>query len=62
MKDFFDVRGPFFEPIWRRYVAFGVVAGWALIEASRGAFIWAAIFGAAAAYLGWVFFIAWDEK
>ena len=57
----FEVRVPFFRPLWRRVLVTGLTLAWAAIELAGGNPGWAAIFGAAGAYLFWAFFIAFDE-
>ena len=56
MMRFFDVRSPFFVPVWRRVVVVALVLGWALLELSRGSPGWAAFFAAAGLWCGWQFF------
>ncbi|MDJ1007589.1 MAG: hypothetical protein QNJ13_07150 [Paracoccaceae bacterium] len=58
---FFEVRVPFFRPLWRRILAVLICAGWAAGEAAMGAWAWAAGAGLAAAYLAWAFFIAFEN-
>ncbi len=55
---FFDVRTPFFRPLWRRIAVTAVCLAWALVELATGAVIWATLFGAASAWLAWQFFVA----
>ena len=62
---FFDVRSPFFAPLWRRIVICAVIGGWALLELVGGNPGWALIFGAAGAWLTWSLLIDWrlpDDK
>ena len=56
----FDVQSPVFRPLWIRIVVFGLTAIWTLVEIMLGNLVWAAIFGAAAAWLGHQFFIAFN--
>lgn len=58
-RGFLDVQVPFFEPMWRRVASVVVLVAWTGVELANGAVFWAMIFGAAAAYLGHQFFIAW---
>ncbi|GAB5374310.1 MAG: hypothetical protein AcusKO_07720 [Acuticoccus sp.] len=58
---FFEVRTPFFRPMWRRVVATAICFGWALFELLSGAVFWAVLFGAAGAALAWQFFITFDD-
>lgn len=62
LRSSFDVRHPFFRPLWRRAAFFGVIVVWACYEAYAGNSVWALVFGAAGAYLGYEFFIAFDPK
>jgi len=48
-----DPEHPFYRPLWRRIAIVAVCAIWAGVEASRGAYGWAAFFGAIAAYSAW---------
>jgi len=57
----FEVRTPFFRPMWRRVVATALCLGWALVELLSGALFWAALFGAAGVVLFFQFFIAFDK-
>ena len=59
-KSLFEVRHPFFRPFWRRALVTALVLGWTAFEWTRGAEIWAAIFGAAGVYLFWQWFVAFD--
>ena len=59
-SEMFDVRHPFFKPLWRRVVATAACLLWALIEASNGATLWALLFAGAGGYLFWQFFVAFD--
>ncbi|MEM9707260.1 MAG: hypothetical protein AAF871_00590 [Pseudomonadota bacterium] len=56
-----EVRTPFFRTIWRRLLVTGLTLGWTAFEAAMGNLVWAAVFGAAGAYLVWAFFIAFDK-
>ena len=55
----FDLRHPFFLPLWRRVLTVAVALGWAAVEAVTGSPGWALIFGAAGAWAGWQFFVVW---
>lgn len=59
---FFDIRHPVFLPLWRRVLVVGLSGGWALLELTGGNPGWALIFGAAAAYCGWEFFVVFDPE
>ncbi|MGB3690753.1 MAG: hypothetical protein WBA02_15785 [Jannaschia helgolandensis] len=58
-RGFFDVRTPFFNPLWRRVVAVVLPSAWALVELMNGQPFWAVVFGASAAFLAWQFFVVW---
>ncbi|WP_282024782.1 hypothetical protein [Limimaricola cinnabarinus] len=62
MKRLFEVRSPFFVPVWRRVVVVVLVFGWALIELSQGAPGWALLFAAAGAWCAWQFFFVFDQR
>ena len=62
MKRLFDLRSPFFASPGRRAAAVAVCGGWALYELSQGALFWALLFGAAAAWMAYAFFIAFDPE
>ena len=53
----FDVRTPFFRPLWRRIAATGVCLAWATVEFTTGGVMWAMLFGAASIFLAWQFFV-----
>lgn len=57
----FEVRTPFFRPLWRRVVATAICLGWALFELASGSAFWAVLFGGAGAVLFFQFFIAFDK-
>ena len=59
-KSFFEVRHPFFRPLWRRVLVTGFCLGWALFELSNGSTIWAAVFGACGVHLFLQFFVKFD--
>ncbi|MGR3344732.1 MAG: DUF3329 domain-containing protein [Paracoccaceae bacterium] len=58
----FDLRQPFFLPIWRRVALVAVCLGWALVEFVTAAPFWGVIFGAFGVYALWQFFLSgWPE-
>ena len=58
--DFFDVQTSFYKPMWIR-VSLTLVCGvWGLMELSRGATFWAALFLGLGVYLGYQFFVVFD--
>lgn len=59
-SSFFEVRHPFFRPLWRRVLVAGLCLVWAIFEFSSGAFFWAILFGACFVYLSWQFFVVFD--
>jgi hypothetical protein len=59
-RGFFDVRSPFFVPVWRRVAVVALTLGWALFELANGAPAWAMIFGAAGLWCGYQFFVVWE--
>lgn len=60
MKSAFDVRHPFFRPLWRRATLTFFTLAWAFFELLNGATLWAALFGACGIYLFYQFFIQFD--
>ena len=61
-KNQFDVQHPFFRPLWRRALFVGAMALWTVYEIVNANWIWAGIFTAAVAYLGYQWFIVFDPK
>ena len=57
----FDLRVPFFQPMWRRVVTVLICFGWGMFEFSTGATIWAMIFGAMGATALYQFFFDWKD-
>ena len=55
---FFNLRDPFFNPLWRRVVVFVICIGWAIFEFLGGTPFWGVLFASLGLYCGWVFFIA----
>ena len=62
MNILFNLRHPFFLPLWRRGLTVALSAGWALIELSSGSPGWAIMFGAVAAFCAYEFFIVFDPE
>jgi hypothetical protein len=56
----FNLNDPFFRPLWLRIMLVLVTGGWALFELLSGSPGWALLFGAAAVYAGYGFFVAFD--
>ena len=61
MREQFEVRVPFFAPMWRRVAATGALGAWAVAELALGNPVWALVFGAATAWLAYSFFLAWRD-
>ncbi len=59
-RSYFDVRSPFFLPLWRRVAVVAVCVAWVGVEVLAGSLGWAAFVGAIAAFLIYEFFIAFD--
>ncbi len=57
-----DVQLPFFIPLWRRVVLVALCLGWALVELSNGAVMFALLFGGIGLFCAHQFFIAFDPK
>lgn len=62
MSKTFNLRHPFFLPLWRRVVTTGITGGWALVELSAGNVFWAILFGAAALWCAYEFFVSFDPE
>lgn len=58
----FDLDHPFFLPVWRRYAVVGLCLLWTLVELSRGAYVWAMLFGAAGLYCAKGLLLDFDEE
>ncbi|MEM9975084.1 MAG: hypothetical protein AAF771_12965 [Pseudomonadota bacterium] len=59
-RSYFDVRSPFFRPLWRRLAIVAVCAVWLGFELLAGSLGWAAFVAAVTAFLAYEFFIAFD--
>jgi len=59
-RGFFDVQSPLFRPLWLRAAVVGVCFVWTIVELTSGGVFWAVLFGAAAVYLGYQFFVVFD--
>lgn len=60
MRKLFDLRLPFFAPLWKRALTVGITAGWGLLELLWGNPGWAILFGCLAAYCTYEFFVVFD--
>jgi hypothetical protein len=56
-KPFLDADHPMFARVWVRWVTVLLPALWAVFEAYSGAWVWAAGFGALAAYAFFVLIV-----
>lgn len=59
---FFDLRHPFFLPLWRRIITVVFTGGWALVELSGSNPGWAILFAAITAFAAYEFFIVFDPE
>ncbi|RPE71848.1 hypothetical protein EDD53_0978 [Pacificibacter maritimus] len=59
-KSFWNVKTPFFKPVWRRALACVVCLIWAGVELSYGNKTFGALFLAAGGYLVHQFFIVYN--
>lgn len=60
MKKAFDLRHPFFAPIWRRVLVVALTFGWAGVEYWNGSTGWALAFAGAGAWCVYQFFVVWE--
>ena len=58
----FDLKVPFFLPVWRRVVTVALTLGWAGFEFLAGSPSWGALFAGFGIYALYHFFIVWDPK
>ncbi len=56
----FDLRHPFFNPVWRRVAMTLFIGVWAIVEFVNGTPTWGAIFAALAVWCTWTFFVTWN--
>jgi hypothetical protein len=56
----FDIRHPFFRPVWRRVATVALALGWAVVEIAGGNVFWAILFGSIGLYAAWEFFVIYD--
>lgn len=59
-KNPFEVRHPFFLPLWRRVLVTGVTVVWTVVELVFGSAIWGLLVGACAVYFLRQFFFEFD--
>ncbi|WP_254868516.1 hypothetical protein [Phaeobacter sp. HF9A] len=55
----FDLRHPFFNPLWRRVLTVVMASGWALVELATGSPGWALMFGAVGAWAAYALLLTW---
>ncbi|PIE06840.1 MAG: hypothetical protein CSA74_10260 [Rhodobacterales bacterium] len=58
----FDLRHPFFLPLWRRVLVVVLLAGWTLMELMNETYTWAALVFAMAGYTAYQFFVVWNPE
>ena len=57
----FELRVPFFKPMWRRIITVVFCFGWGSFEFSNGAAAWGTGFFGMGALTAYQFFFAWKE-
>ena len=57
----FELRVPFFKPLWRRILTVVLCFGWGSFELSNNAILWAMGFFALGVLTTYQFFFAWIE-
>ena len=57
----FDLKVPFFRPLWRRIVTVLICFGWAAFEFSNSAAFWGLIFCGMGGMAIYQFFITWKD-
>ncbi|MBF9032533.1 hypothetical protein HKCCE3408_19210 [Rhodobacterales bacterium HKCCE3408] len=60
MRSVFDIRHPYFRPLWVRLPITAIVLGWALVEALSGNLVWALVFAAGGGWLVYGWFVIFD--
>ncbi len=60
MAGFFDLRIPFFRPLYRRVLTTAVCAFWLVMELLTGGPLWAALFAGLTVYCTWHFFVTFN--
>ena len=60
-KPMFELRVPFFKPLWRRILTVVLCFGWGSFELSNNAVLWAMGFFALGVLTTYQFFFAWIE-
>lgn len=56
----FDLRHPFFRPLWRRVLVTVLCLAWAAVEFAGGAAFWGTLFAGIGALCVYEFFIVFD--
>jgi len=59
---FFNLRVPFFLPVWRRVLTVAAIGGWTIVELVTASPGWAVLFGAAGLFAAYEFFIIFDPE
>lgn len=62
MLKLFDIRSPFFHPLWRRVVVAAALGGWGLFEAANANAFWSVFFLGVAVYCSYIFFWDWHVE
>jgi len=58
----FELRVPFFIPVWRRIIVTAICFGWAAFELIIGNPLWSLLFAAAGGSALWQFFLSgWPD-
>lgn len=60
--NYFDLRIPFFIPLWRRVLTLAITFGWAGVEFSRDETGWAIMFALLGLYATYSFFVKFDPE
>lgn len=58
----FNLRTPFFNPLYRRVLTVALALGWAVVEALGGSVGFAMIFAAMGIYAAWQLLFAWAPQ
>ncbi|MET3599530.1 hypothetical protein [Martelella mangrovi] len=61
-RESLNLKHPSLKPLWIRVLAVAVCGGWAVAEIFIGSPYWSILFGAAAAYMAYAFFISPDSS
>jgi hypothetical protein len=58
MMKLFDLKNPFFKPLWIRILVTAVTLGWSVFEFLTNDPFWAILFGAVAIWCAYSFFFS----